>query len=783
MGLARAGAGLEHGDALGRPARWGRTASCRPERGGHDVAAARGVEDRVPQAAGEEREPDVGRRRRRWRAGRRARGGARRPCPPWPSSKLGGPLLAGVRRPRVGDAGPRGVDVGVGRVAVQGQRLARASSRSVDEIGEVARSGGARGRGPGAVEGGGAAPVPTDGGRCELPAGVRRRRGEEVHPRRRACAWARAWRRSTARTTSPTTSGTVPTTWRPSARVDVDLERAARAVGDLAGPSAAIDLGLGPGLGERRARPSIAGRQQAAGQLGGAHGVGVAAGEERGEEAVADAPRRRGRRARSPARRPGASSSAAEAEAEALAEERPHRVVDGRRRGRRAAMTRLVERRQGPLGQERRRPGARGRGRLGAGELAAVEAPRAVGAEGAGLEAAAVGRLERVVVDDRRRGPASPSPVRTVASIDVEQLVDRHRRRQHLVGAGVAAGVGDDERVAGGEDGVEEELAVLGSAVVVAEVAGAQQEVVAVGGAAAGEGAVVEADEAHHPVGHRAHRDERAHGEVAGAERGPRRLAPEPVGEEVADLGQAQRLAAAGAGLVLRPRSRSRSSWARCQASAGGCRGGGRRRRRWRSVHAASGPGVGEAADGVAEAADRARRTGRRGRCRPSRRRRGGGRRRRGAGRPRDMATPRRSRCRPASQVPAVDGGEVVGRAVGGVEAPAGAGAPRSRRRCARGRRRRSRSGARTGVRAANAQHLGGGAGGRRRGRELGDGAEHRVGLAERTVGEAVGDAPGLGRRRRRTRRRRQRGELVDVGAEHDDVAGLEAWGRRRGGG
>jgi hypothetical protein len=46
----------------------------------------------------------------------------------------------------------------------------------------------------------------------------------------------------------------------------------------------------------------------------------------------------------------------------------------------------------------------------------------------------------------------------------------------------------------------------------------AAEHVVAVDDAAAREHTVVEADEAHHAVRHRTHRDHRAHGQSAGAE-------------------------------------------------------------------------------------------------------------------------------------------------------------------------------------------------------------------------------------------------------------------------
>ena len=460
---------------------------------------------------------------------------------------------------------------------------------------------------------------------------------------------------------------------------------------------------------------------------------------------------------------------AAEAEAEALAEERPHRVVEegdevveGDDRSRRAAGA-----------------GRRGTAPAGCGGRAAASAPASwrrskphgpAVPSAPGDEAAAVRRLERVVVGDGRRGPGVAVGGADGGVDDVEQLVDRDRRREHLVGAGVAAGVGDDEGVAGGEHGVEQELAVLGPAVVVAEVAPAEEQVVAVGRAAAGEGAVVEADEAHHPVGHRAHRDERAHGEVAGAERGPGRLA----------LAGGRR-----GGRGSRPGGGAGRRWRRPRPAPR--RGGGRagpaaRRRCGRGVEEevgggvdggrplGGGAGVGEVADGVAEAADQLGEA---------------------AGEV-DVAgvdvVEREDAADEAlvvlghghaeeealqAGVPGagVDGGEVVGGAVGGVETPAGAGGLDPGGEALEVVVVEAEAAAHRGER-GEAQHLGGGEAGVDEGEELGDGAEHRVGLAQRAVGEAVGDgALAVGVVEGGPQ---ERGELVDVGAEHDDVAGLE---------
>ena len=83
-----------------------------------------------------------------------------------------------------------------------------------------------------------------------------------------------------------------------------------------------------------------------------------------------------------------------------------------------------------------------------------------------------------------------------------------------------------------------------------------QQQVVAVAAGAAGKLAVVETEDADDPVGNRAHRDERADGQVARAEVRPRRAPAEPVGEQHPDVGElelgaASRDAVAGLGVDI----------------------------------------------------------------------------------------------------------------------------------------------------------------------------------------------------------------------------------------
>ena len=130
----------------------------------------------------------------------------------------------------------------------------------------------------------------------------------------------------------------------------------------------------------------------------------------------------------------------------------------------------------------------------------------------------------------------------------VEQLAERHRRRHRRAGALVGSGVGDDQVVAGGADGVEQELAVLAARVALADPRVAGEHVVAVADALPREHAVVEAEQADDAVGDRAHRHERADGERAGAEARSCRPAGEGAVEQGANVGQAERCGAACCG-------------------------------------------------------------------------------------------------------------------------------------------------------------------------------------------------------------------------------------------
>ena len=141
---------------------------------------------------------------------------------------------------------------------------------------------------------------------------------------------------------------------------------------------------------------------------------------------------------------------------------------------------------------------------------------------------------------DALRGPARRAGARRRVD-DVEQLADRDGRRPGRVGPLVVAGVGDDQPLGRREQGVEQQLAVLAARVAVADVGIIEHQVVAVARRLAGEHAVVEPEQADHPVGDRAHREKRADRQVAGAEVRPGRPAVEAVGEQAADLGRSER--------------------------------------------------------------------------------------------------------------------------------------------------------------------------------------------------------------------------------------------------
>ena len=162
-----------------------------------------------------------------------------------------------------------------------------------------------------------------------------------------------------------------------------------------------------------------------------------------------------------------------------------------------------------------------------------------------GFDVANVERLQRMFDDD-----ALADLVRRGHVEGVEQFVQRHRGRARLARVLIGAGVGDDQLLGGRADGVEQQLPVLGTDVAFTGHRVAGQHVVAVDDAEAREHAVVEADQADHPVRHRAHRHHRAHRQRAGAEVGPGRATGQVPVEQCADIGQPQNGVGARTGLL-----------------------------------------------------------------------------------------------------------------------------------------------------------------------------------------------------------------------------------------
>jgi hypothetical protein len=186
-------------------------------------------------------------------------------------------------------------------------------------------------------------------------------------------------------------------------------------------------------------------------------------------------------------------------------------------------------------GQERRRRRRRtGRGQR-PGQLGPVEAERPRQAQRRGGEVARVEGLQRVPDEDllaaRRPGAGGDR---------VEQLAQRHRGRATGPGALVGAGVHDDQVLGGRADRVEQQLAVLAARVALADQGIAGQQVVAVGHAGPRERAVVQPEQAHHPVRDRAHRHQGGHGEAAGAEVRPAGPPAQPLVEQPAHVGRSE---------------------------------------------------------------------------------------------------------------------------------------------------------------------------------------------------------------------------------------------------
>ena len=203
-----------------------------------------------------------------------------------------------------------------------------------------------------------------------------------------------------------------------------------------------------------------------------------------------------------------------------------------------------------------------------------------------------------------------------------------------------------------GQQRVEEQLAVLAARVALAGERRAAEDVVAVDRVAAREDAVVEADQADHPVRHRAHRHHRADGEACrcGSWRGS---GGRPAATRAA-RGRRRAAASAPRSAVddAAARASSRSNCGSCQASSPPT--SVESRHAARAARPSTRPAAGrrlEPGQAVAQPVDVARPAGRPGRSRCCRRRRAGGRGPRWRWSSPLIATPSSTRSRPDRQV------------------------------------------------------------------------------------------------------------------------------------
>ena len=138
------------------------------------------------------------------------------------------------------------------------------------------------------------------------------------------------------------------------------------------------------------------------------------------------------------------------------------------------------------------------------------------GAGGRAGETAAAEGLHRVFAGQQLTG----GPVATGAAGGevVEQFADHRRGRADRVVAQAAAHPGDGEHVAGAEQGLEEQVAVVAAPVAVARTRGLGHQVERGRALGAREGGVVHAQEPEHPEGHRAHGHHVGEGDPAAQE-------------------------------------------------------------------------------------------------------------------------------------------------------------------------------------------------------------------------------------------------------------------------
>jgi hypothetical protein len=191
-------------------------------------------------------------------------------------------------------------------------------------------------------------------------------------------------------------------------------------------------------------------------------------------------------------------------------------------------------------GRSARRPPRSGPRRGGGGRRPGGPVPRRPWvAEVAGAVRLQGMRWVTQVVAHRIAGPVCCLDDQAVGQ-HVQQFADRDGRLLVLVGARVVAGVGEHEVVAGGQDGVEQQLAVLDARVRVAGSGVGGDQVEAVPDAAARNRPVVHPDQAHDAERHVAQGDQPGERDGPGAEGRSAAASTQLGGDQRPDLLQGQ---------------------------------------------------------------------------------------------------------------------------------------------------------------------------------------------------------------------------------------------------
>ncbi len=159
-----------------------------------------------------------------------------------------------------------------------------------------------------------------------------------------------------------------------------------------------------------------------------------------------------------------------------------------------------------------------------------VETERRVGQEVPGVE-----WLQWMVTDHRIHIAACDTDHR---GHHVAHFTERNRRRPRRTGDRIGTGVEQQHLLSRRHDRIEQQLPIFTSRVAFADTGVLGEHVVAVDVGAAGKDVVVEAEENHHPMRHRAHRHHGADRELTGAEVRPCGAARQLSGEHRPHIGQ-----------------------------------------------------------------------------------------------------------------------------------------------------------------------------------------------------------------------------------------------------